>query len=130
MSLSMTDFKDAWRRAEPHLRAALEHGGSFYDLPEVAARLADGRVRLLTGEQSAGVIETFDFPRTDRKALHVWLAGGDLGELSGGMRLDLEAIAEREGCSDILITGRRGWERVLGPVGYAPSWQVLRKRLR
>ena len=126
----MRDFPDAWRRAEPHLSAALARGGSFHDLAEVAARLADGRAQLLVGDHSAGVVETFEYPRTERRALHIWLAGGDLAELAGGMRLDLEALAERDRCTDILITGRRGWERVLGPAGYRPGWQILRKRLR
>jgi hypothetical protein len=121
--------REDWERAAPHLEAALAHGGSFHDLQEVAARMASGEARLMVGQRSAGVIETWAYPRSGKKALHVWLAGGEMAELVGPMAADLERLAHLEACTDILITGRRGWERALAPAGFRPAWQVLRKTL-
>jgi hypothetical protein len=121
--------REDWDRVVPHIEAALAQGGSFHDLQEVVARMVSGEARLMVGQRSAGVIETWDYPRSGKKALHVWLAGGEMAELVGPMAADLERVARAEGCTDMLITGRRGWERALAPAGFKPAWQVLRKTL-
>lgn len=79
------------------------------------------------GEQSAVVTEVIRLPKV--KALHVWLAGGEMGELIDRMLPAVEAFAKAAGCDRLSIAGRDGWERMLKNKGYAPAWRVVAKEL-
>lgn len=59
----------------------------------------------------------------------IWLAGGDLDELVNALRPRAEAWARINGCQRVLIIGRPGWERALGPMGYAPLARIIAKEL-
>jgi hypothetical protein len=117
----------AWARCRPFVEAALTHAGGTHDIDDVAALIARGRAHFWPGERCAVVTEFFDYPRL--KACNLWLLGGDLRELMR-MRPVIEAWARAQGCSRMLGGGpRRGWGRLLAPLGYRPDWIIYRKEL-
>ena len=48
----------------------------------------------------------------------VWGAGGELEKYIAIALEGLKVFAQREGCTDIEIIGREGWEKPLKPFGY------------
>lgn len=91
---------------------------------EVVGELAANRATLWPGERAAFVTALhLDPPR-----MHVWLAGGDLGELLS-MIPGMAAWGRAQGAQYATVNGRRGWDRILKPYGFEPRdgelWKVL-----
>jgi hypothetical protein len=86
--------------------------------------LKSNQVTLWRSDRSAMVMQLLRPPPT----LHIWLAGGEMDDLLS-MRGGMEAWARSQGCEFVTINGRRGWARVLGPFGYEPDGEELRKSL-
>lgn len=117
----------AWNRCRPYVEAALTRAGGTHGLGDVARLIEQGRAHFWPGRRCAVVTEFYDYPRL--RACNLWLLGGDLKELLA-MRPAIEAWARAEGCSRILGGGpRRGWARVLEPLGYRPGWIIYCKEL-
>lgn len=112
-------------RCRPWLEPAL--AGGFYGWADVVCALAEGRAQLFPGAAAAIVTETVDYPNGS-KAMQVWLAGGDMDEVVA-MAPGLMSVARMMGCTDILVEGRKGWERVLGALGFTFFSTTLRKVL-
>ena len=91
---------------------------------ELIGELEANRAQLWCGDASAMVLQLLRPPPT----LHIWLAGGDLRDLLN-MRGGMEAWARSQGCEQVTINGRLGWQRVLGRFGYEPDGEELRKVL-
>ena len=118
---------EAWMRRRPYVEAALARAGGTHGIEDVARLVEDGRAHFWPGWRCAAVTEFYHYPRL--KACNLWLLGGELGEL---LRLEpiIAAWARAQGCARLLGGGpRRGWERVLKPLGYRPDWIIYRKEL-
>jgi hypothetical protein len=115
-------LKSEWRRCAPWLARALD--GS-HALGDVLGAVLRGEVEFWPGERSAAVGEVVEHPR--RRDYHVWLAGGDLAELTD-MERSASAFARALGCDRITIHGRRGWARALKD--YRPVYLALAKDLK
>lgn len=104
-------IEEEWARAVPILQGALERGGTQgFSLAEVREAVEAGRAQFWPGRRSAGVSEvTRDF--------HIWLFGGQLSEM-WAMERAVSEWARAQGCGRITIKGRKGWERVMAPLGY------------
>lgn len=116
-----------WARCASWLDAALDHAGRSHALSDVRALVEAGEAQLWAGERAAMVTLVEDEPRERR--LLIWLAGGALDELVGGLRPLAERWAKQEGCRRVLVVGRAGWERALAPEGYAPVARIIGKEL-
>src|SRR5262245_38578511 len=115
--------RELWR---PWIEAALEYSGGTHTIQDIKAAIEAGRMGLIPLERSAFVVEIVEYPRL--KALHIFLAGGDLDELrSCNARMD--ATAKALGCSRITIAGRRGFVRTLKDLGYRERWSILAKEI-
>ena len=91
----------------------------------VAAAILDGKAQLWCGRASVIVTELIAYPRL--KACRIWLAGGDMAELTKEMLPDVEAWASAEGCTRMEVVGRKGWARVLSD--YREPSVVLEKEI-
>ncbi|MDB5476480.1 MAG: hypothetical protein JWP49_1991 [Phenylobacterium sp.] len=120
-------FEAAWARAAPHLDAALAHAGRTHTIDDVEALVRRGEAQFWATAKSAVVTLVEDDP-CERRLL-VWLAGGDLAELTGQVLPQVEAGARAMGCRRLLVIGRDGWERALKPKGFAPLARVVVKEL-
>lgn len=103
-----------------HLEAALERSPGGYTLEDVIHAAQTGEVRLWPGHKSMAATET-------SKVFHVWLAGGDMGEL---LEMLKAAEAEHKARGFDLVTvsnARKGWERVLAPLGYEKRVMLVKE---
>lgn len=119
-----------WREGEvravlPLIEAALADADLTAE--EVIEGIRLGWYGLWTLGRSAMVTEFILSPRC--RALHVFAAGGDLGEIRELIPA-LERFADLTGCNIMGATGRKGWTRVLKPYGYAPSKLTTVERSR
>jgi hypothetical protein len=97
---------------EPYIAAALARGGEGFTFADVVREVEAGQAILWPGLNSAAV--TYVRPM---KAMHVWTAGGDLGELLEMARA-AEVLSRNLGCDAIMAGGRDGWARALRPLGW------------
>ncbi|WP_304171446.1 hypothetical protein [Phenylobacterium aquaticum] len=112
----------SWSRWRAWLLPALEDGTEA----ELLADLRGGRAQLWAGERAAMVTQVAD--ETAGRALHVWLAGGDLSDILA-LKPGVEAWGRAQGCDYVTINGRRGWARILRSDGFTRIGDELRKRL-
>lgn len=120
-------FEAEWARCAPWIEAALAHGTGAYALADVEAMVRAGKAQFWPGRRTAAVT-TIEQDPGDRWLL-VWLAGGDLAELTEELRPKAERWARGQGCRRMLIIGRPGWERALKTHGYAPAARIIAKEL-
>ena len=121
---SSGSLKDDWRRAKPHVIAALEHAGDTHEPADVLDMILGGSAALFVGEGSAVVAQEIKLPAG--RQLHFWLAAGDLDELVEIER-DVEQAARKRGISKMSIIGRRGWRVKLD--GFREVGVVLTKEI-
>lgn len=120
----------ALERARPWLEAALcalNDKRPLYSMADVESALAVNRARLWSGERSCVLTAVDDYP-TGERVLDVWLAGGDLAEMTTVFPI-IEAWACGAGCTQVHITGRPGWDRVMRDYGFEYYATQLRKVL-
>lgn len=113
-------------RWQDHISAALEYQ-STHTIEDVEQMVANREAQLWLGENSAAVTEIIQFPRA--KALHLWLCGGDLKEITEMMLPKAEAFAKAEGCTKLTTGGRKGWDRVMSKHGFSPVASICAKDL-
>ena len=122
----MTLFDDLTRCRE-WIEAALKHTGGTHTFDDIAAGCYLGKFRLLTDPEGCLVLEVHEFPR--KRVLNVFLAGGRL--TAGLSRLeDIDEVARELGASEITMTGRSGWERVLAEHGWQKEHVTMKRVLQ
>jgi hypothetical protein len=117
---------DEWERCKRFIADALPYAGGTHELLDIEAGIAAGRFGLIPRERSAFVVEVTVYPQL--KALHIFLAGGDLSELKA-FDPHMDQIGRSLGCSRITIAGRKGFARALKDLGYCERWTVLAKEI-
>lgn len=117
---------DELARCRGWIEAALEYTRGSHTFDDIAAGAYTGRFTLFAKERGCVVLEVHDFPR--KRALNVFLVGGDLDEILTHLG-ELDAIAGNIGASEITMTGRSGWLRILAPHGWDKAHVSMRKTL-
>lgn len=125
----------------PHrgwIEAALTYCYGTHTIEDVERQIVEGRLQFWPGERCAVVTEIVDYPRL--RALNFFLVGGDptspdglrgagLTELLEKMEPAIVEWAKELGCTRVAQTGRKGWGRVLAPLGYQTALSVMIKDL-
>ena len=109
-----------------HIEAALAYSGGTHNFEDVEAAIIEGKMQLWPASNSAAVTEIIQYAR--KRVLNVFLAGGDLQEIMGGLGAATE-WAKAQGCESITLYGRKGWERVLDSHGFKPVMVVLERKI-
>ena len=104
-------------RCRPWIEAALKRSGDLNTWDEVVAGIHSGRMQLWPEPEGCIVTELVVYH--NRKALHVFLAGGKLGEILQ-MTESVKEWAKLQGCSFATFDGRFGWQKPLETVGWKP----------
>lgn len=117
-----------WKRCEPWIEAALEYAGGSHTIEDVERGILAGRFALVPLERSALVLERVDYPQY--RALHVFLAGGELSEIKAYFDHQLPEIARANGCKKMTISGRRGWVRALKDIGFSEAYTTITRDVR
>ncbi len=97
-------------------------------MQDVEASLAAHQARLWVGERSCILTEVLPYDNVGERVLHAWLAGGDLEEIETAIA-PIEKWARGEGCTQVSIDGRAGWQRVMAKYGYEHETTSIRKFL-
>lgn len=109
-----------------HIEAALEYSGGTHVYEDVERSILEGRMQIWPGRKSAAVTEIIEYAR--KKVLHIFLAGGDMAELID-MIDSAAAWGRTQGCTSLTMSGRKGWERVLGQNGFEPVMIVMERAI-
>ena len=104
-------------RCRPWIEAALDRSGDLNTWDEVVSGINSGRMQLWPAEQGCIVTEIVVYH--NRKALHVFLAGGKLDEILQ-MTESVKEWAKLMGCSFATFDGRLGWQKPLEKIGWKP----------
>ena len=102
-------------RCKPWIEAALDKNENLNTWEEVVEGLASGHMQFWP--KPKGCIITQIVLYHDRKALHIFLAGGDLSEITE-MTEDVMDWAKYQGCSFATFDGRMGWKKPLEKLGW------------
>lgn len=114
-----------WERCAPWIAAGLD--GSHHTMGDLEDRTRRGDAMLWPGDRCA--VLTQIVAQTDgARILDVISAGGDLDEIVA-MTPGVLAAARAAGCSEMIVEGKRGWERALKPLGFTFLSVTVRKVL-
>lgn len=117
-----------WLRCRPWIEAALEHTHGTHTIADIEDGIASGAYQFWCTENSTAITEIIEFPRL--KALNFFLLGGDLSELLDILEPHICDFAKFMGCTRVMGTGRKGWERVLADRDYRFGGTTMFKILR
>lgn len=115
-----------WDHCEKWIADALKYTDGTHDLEDVRESILSGRMQLWPHERGCAVTEIVLYPQ--RKVLHVFLAGGELDAIVGGLGA-LSDWAKSQGCVSVTVAGRKGWERILASYGYQAKLIVLERNI-
>ena len=117
-----------WERCRRWVEAALEYADGCFTIEDIRNRVASGQYQFWPGANSAVITEVIQYPR--KRALHIFLAGGQMDELAS-MYPDVEAYARFRECTSVTLSGRRGWLRSFMAKynGFTEQWVSLGKAL-
>lgn len=101
---------------------------NFYRIEDIEGSLLRGECDFWEGPDWAVITEVVQYKAGERVLQFLW-AAGDLEALIAKALPQVEAWARGQGCTSILIEGRKGWEKALRPQGFAPWSVTLRKGL-
>ena len=101
---------ETWEKAKPLIDKALKYQ-SGHDIEDIKQAIEDNMAQLWCGNKSVIVTEIITYPK--KKECRIWLASGDMQELTKEMLPDVESWAKGGGCQTVSVVGRKGWLRVL-----------------
>lgn len=107
-----------WSRFKPLFDEAMS--GGLYTIGEVEQKIRDGRAVFFPGKSSAVIAEVVDY--ASKRIFQCTWACGDLDEILL-MSDGIEAVGRSLGCVEMIIEGRKGWEKALASKDYKP-WSV------
>jgi len=96
-------------RCRGYLQSALDLIET-HTMGDIIAGIERGAFHFWPGQKSAAITEVYQYPRA--RYLNIFLAGGDLDELLSMVPL-FKSWGEHLGCTELVLAGRPGWEKVL-----------------
>mgnify|MGYP003625766792 CR=1 FL=1 len=108
------------------LESALERSGGTHTYEDVLDAIILGDMFFWPAEKSCMVTEIVQYPRL--RALHVFLAAGDLDEIRG-MESSLISFAKSIKCSALSMSGRKGWAKALKEMEWHEAHTTLVKQI-
>tara|TARA_R100000306_G_C4251234_1_gene80562 strand:+ start:93 stop:482 length:390 start_codon:yes stop_codon:yes gene_type:complete len=117
-------FTEAWKRSKPFLVDALAYAG-LQTVDDLLEEVEKGSALFYPVQDGAAVFKLAEYPQ--KRVLLIWLYGGEMASNIEGVLEAAEFHARELDCTEITIGGRRGWERVLKPYGFAHRGVVLTK---
>ena len=108
------------------LNSALEYSGGTHDFEDVVAEVATGAMQFWPARLSCVVTQIVCYPKM--RALHIFLAAGDLEEIKN-MDETFREFGKQLDCKHITLSGRKGWIRALADIGYTPVHTTMAKEI-
>lgn len=111
-----------WERFKPQFAEAMAE--TPYAVEELERSIGQGRTMFFPGKNAAITAEKAVYG--NESFFQVTWAVGDMEEVLS-LAPGVEAMGRLLGCTSMLVEGRRGWEKVLKPLGYS-FWSVTLKK--
>lgn len=118
------NIKTELLRCREWIQAALDEGGNTHNFINVVEGVLSGKMQLWSGEKGCAVTEIAVYP--NKKVLHVFLAGGNLEQITDMMDSAVE-WGKAQDCVGMTLSGRKGWIKILKKHGWSESLVVLAK---
>ena len=112
-------------RCKPWIEAALEYGCDTHNYDDIVQLINEGKLQLWPADKGCIVTELIQYPR--KKVLHIFLAGGELEQITD-MHTDVVQWAKAQGCDSLTQTGRKGWTKALKAHGWTAGLVLMEKR--
>lgn len=109
-----------------HIEAALAYSNGTHDFESVRDAIIAGTMQLWPAPKSVAVTEVVEYAK--KKVINVFLAGGDLDEITRGFDI-VAAWGKAHGCDSMTMSGRKGWLKVLDRHGFEPVFVVMERAL-
>lgn len=113
-------------RCRQWIEDALERGDDTHDYEDIVAGITSGKMQLWPAKDSCLVTEIIKYPK--KKAINMFLIGGKLDTVLD-MEKDVIEWAKAQKCDLIIGTGRKGWKKVLSPLGYQEAHITMAKEI-
>lgn len=113
-------------RCRPWIEAALRRSGGTHEYSDVFDAVLAGTMQLWPAPRGCAITEIVVYPR--KTLLNVFLAAGELDQVTDGIEA-VAAWAREQGCDGMIMSGRRGWERVLGNRGWSRLHSVMTREV-
>jgi hypothetical protein len=104
------------------IASALDYAGGTHTFDDVAMMVLRGQLLYWHLNDACILGEVITYPQ--RKDLHFFLSAGKLEEITA-MQSKMVDAAVSLGCSSMSITGRPGWLKPLGKLGWKPHSQTM-----
>ncbi|HXR94949.1 MAG TPA: hypothetical protein VN718_03675 [Rhizomicrobium sp.] len=117
-----------WSRCRRYIEAALVHSPGLETIADVERAIERGSYQVWFGKACCAVTEIAQYARA--KALVVVHGGGNLRELLNELEPAMCEFARAEGCTLMMGTGRKGWERATRAHGYRFGFITMVKSLQ
>lgn len=123
IGVQVQDIEGVWPYVAKALKPAIQRSRGWFSLELVADRLLTGQYQLFVGvrdRKPAGAMVT-ELPileASGRRVLLILLAAGSDPAEWADFLPAMEAWARSAGCEEIAFEGRRGWHKVVGPMGF------------
>jgi len=111
-----------FERCQKWIENALKYSGGTHETIDIFYGIMDRRMQLWPAPDGCLVTEIVSYPR--KKVLHIFLAGGELGQIKDMQEAVME-WGKQQGCSNLTLAGRKGWERALKNQGWKPILTTL-----
>ena len=108
------------------LETALARAGGTHTYEDVLQSISVGDMFFWPASKSCLVTEIVQYPQ--KRALHVFLAAGDLAEIKD-METSLISFAKRLKCSALSMSGRKGWTKALKDMDWYEAHTTLVKQI-
>ena len=120
-------LSDEIDRCREWIENALDRSARSHHFHDVKAMILKGEAHLWSTGNGCCVTCFSTFPAT--KMLQLWLLGGDFEEVYAGCSDKIEQWALKNGCDQLFVNGRKGWERRLKDRGYTYAAVILTKEI-
>lgn len=100
---------------KPQIETAMRHGRRTHTFDDVVQMIMAERLHFFSYPEAFIIIELVQYPQF--KTFHCFAAGGKMSALLAAID-EMKVLAKALDCRHLSITGRKGWERVLGRHGW------------
>lgn len=97
------------------IEKALSYGGNSHSFDHIVGQVLQGRLHFYPLPNSFIIMEVINSPNFS--VYHAFLAGGNLEEITDFQETLVKNAKQLE-CKALSMSGRRGWEKALKPLGW------------
>ena len=108
------------------IEQALKHSGGTHDLVDIFQGIAERKYQLKKKKKGCLVTEILEYPK--KKVCHVFLGAGEMNQLTD-MHESVIAWAKQLKCTELTISGRKGWVRALKNHGWKEAQTTIYKEI-